>query len=392
MYIRGFGHAGGTESLSGDWWKAGEGYWNNPWEALDASRTARIDATLEAMKTTYKSNTVREFVCLNWWWIDHYEANHYLYQSNAISYRDYIELLIQRAALKNMYIAIVPYSILSYPDGSGAGLPLAAGGMDSASIAFLNTIYSGDPTYLQPMRLWWTSVVNRLGSHPNVIFELWNEPDGSDTVKTQWLTHCKEMYKTIRSLGDNHIIFMQWRMGTAPGSSGYQLEWVPTLYNLIRNDIGGEPTNIVYTFHAYRYVWINGYGTTYTAVLSELSLAKMVPISRTGGLDVPLVCGESGPGMELTGSALTDELGWWDGIVRACRDLDIGFIAYYWLPRVGWAPDEALIGTWSSGLIAPPPSASGQIWINSYISPVPKHNLVINSTPQGVPFNIVRLA
>ncbi|MCJ7633195.1 hypothetical protein MUP77_12490 [Candidatus Bathyarchaeota archaeon] len=70
--------------------------------------------------------------------------------------------------------------------------------------------------------------------------------------------------------------------------------------------------------------------------------------------------------MNLSGSALTDELGWWDGILKACRDFGVGFVAYYWLPPVGWAPDEALIGDWNTGQVAPAPSQAGQIFINDY--------------------------
>jgi hypothetical protein len=366
MYLRGMGRANGNDSPVGDWWGPGGAYWDgSQWDYNFAHLTQKMDATLQAMRLTYKCNMIREFLPVNWWWEDNIDTSKYLYFPKATtSYRDYKELLAQRALLQGMYVDFCPYSFRSYQDGDGGGGAPAVAAMDSNGIAVMNAIDSSDPTYVNAWRMWWTSVVLKLGKYPNVIFELWNEPDGNSTVKSQYFNHCVEMYKTIRSLGNTNLIMMQWRMTAVPGWQE-ELTWIPDLYHQIERAIGGTPTNLVFTFHAYRYVWNRQWGTNYNTVLSQLQAPNWIPQTRSTNVDVPVICNESGPGMNLSGGALAAEMGWWDGINRACLTEDVGFCAYYWLPIVGWRPEEALIGAWPTGVVAPTPSQSGQTWINN---------------------------
>ena len=369
--LRGWGHRGGTESLTGDWWGPGETTWSRPWNTDLVDLTADIDATFTAMRTLYKSNVIREFVPLDWWWddiVNPRERYGYSWMPNQnFSYRNYWELILQRARLQNMYINFVPYSVLCYPAGENQGntIPLQSGGMNSKQLAFMNTIYpnASDPTFITHMKRWWTTVMDRLSSHPNAIFELWNEPNGN--IRAQWFTHTVEMYKLIRSRTDSPLI-ISWWMNAQP-NAGEELKWVPELYTQIRNAIGSTPKNLIASFHAYRYTWNLNWAINDAAILAQIDDADWIPQTRSTICDIPLVMGEGGPGMNLTGTALTDELNWFRGLLRACNARDIGFFAYYWLPRVGWNPEQALLDTppWPSGQSAPTPSVSGQIFIDN---------------------------
>lgn len=365
MYLRGMGRANGTDSPVGDWYGAGGHYWDgSQWDYNIAHLIERIDATLQAVRVTYKCNLIREFVPVNWWWEDYIDTGKYPYFPKATtSYRNYEQLVAARALLQGMYVDFCPYSFRSYPDGGGGGGPVVAA-MDTNGIAVMNAIDATDPTYIKAWQKWWTSVVQRLGRYPNVIFEMWNEADGDSTVKTQYFNHCVEMYKTIRGLGNTNLIMMQWRMGAVPGWQE-ELTWIPALYNQIQTSLGGNPTNLVFTFHAYRYTWNHQWGTNYSTILGQLQAPNWIPQTRSANVDVPVICNESGPGLDLTGGALADELGWWEGITKACLTEDVGFCAYYWLPVLGWQPEEALIGNWPADAPAPLPSPAGQIWIDA---------------------------
>ena len=367
IYFRGLGRANGNDSPVGDWYGPGGSYWDgSQWDYDFEHLAQRMDATLQAMRVTYKCNMVREFLPVNWWWEDSIDTSKYQWFPKATtSYRNYKELLVQRALLQGMYVDFCPYSFRSWQDGDGGGTAPAAAAMDTNGMAVMDAIDSSDPTYTTAWRLWWTSVVQKLGNYPNVIFEIWNEPNGDSLVKTQYFNHCVEMYKTIRGLGNTNLILMQWRLCGVPGWQE-ELTWIPDLYQRIANAVGGAPTNLAFTFHAYRYTWNLQWGTNYSTILSQIQAPNWIPQTRSATVNVPVICNEAGPGMDLSGSALAAELSWWDGIIRACRDEDVGVCAYYWTPDVGWHPQSGLfVGAWPAGAAAPTPSQPGQMWIDA---------------------------
>ena len=118
VYLRGLGRANGTDSPVGDWYGPGGHYWDGAqWDYDFAHLAERMDATLQAMRVTYKCNFIREFLPVNWWWEDNIDTSKYQYFPKATtSYRYYEELLVQRALLQGMYVDFCPYSFRSYPD------------------------------------------------------------------------------------------------------------------------------------------------------------------------------------------------------------------------------------------------------------------------------------
>ena len=173
VFLRGVGVAHDNNDVRGWWSGPGESFGSGRWEANLTLLTQRIDANLAALKL-WGGNVIRVFPAVNWWWID--MINPYQRYGEgpnlSMSYRDYFELLVQRAKLQGVYVIFCPYELVSYQDdyrGFG-GLPVQ-NGPDSRGRAVLDAIYSGDPTYTEPMRRWWQSVTNKLGGYPNVIFE-----------------------------------------------------------------------------------------------------------------------------------------------------------------------------------------------------------------------------
>jgi hypothetical protein len=360
------------------------------WNTNTTALTLYMDETFQSMRTVWHVNLIRFFVAVNWWWIDNESVAQYGGPSVVMSYRNYVQLLVQQAENEGIYVDFCPYAIYDYYDQTpdSGGQP---GNLTTYGAAFMNTIATNET---QAWELWWTSVVNRLGMYPNVIFEMWNEPDGptnsNSTAKTNWYTYCIDVYETIRGGGNNNLIFMQWREGAVPGWEE-ELAWIPDLYGQLKTAIGSTPTNVVFTFHAYRYTWNLQWNTTYAGVLSQLNSTNWIPQTRSSTCDVPVVINECGMGLDLSGTALTNEEDWWDAIIRASQALGVGFVAYYWTQDIGWAPQEGLLsGSWTAGTDSPPASASGQIFLNDYSTAPPTVRVTFTELglPSGTNWNV----
>jgi hypothetical protein len=195
---------------------------------------------------------IRILIPVDWWWMDNVVSTQY--QSSApkitISYRTYIETLVQEAAKYGIYVDFCPYSAVNgyLYDGSWEGEPITGWVPGTASASFMQNVTSGAGiTEMQFWEQWWISVVQKIGSYPNVILEMWNEP-GDD--QSPYFSYMIDMYQTIRNSGCQNLIFMQWNMGLIPTVT--ELDWVPQLYNQLKSATGSTPVNVVFTTHPYR--------------------------------------------------------------------------------------------------------------------------------------------
>jgi len=268
-----------------------------------------------------------------------------------------VETLVQISAKYGIYIDFVPYSVLDVYTGGQAwdGIP---GSLGAASLNFMQSINGNE---MQAWRTWWTSVVNRLGKYNNVIFEMWNEPEND---KQGYFNYMIEMYKTIRGMGNQNLIFMQWYMGLVP--TYHELQWRPEVHNQLRASIGQEPVNIAYTTHPYRYAPLPNtqWQTTYSGVQAQLNSPNIVPITRSNGIDVPLVFNEMG----ICQTAMDNsEMNFWDSILRNSKEMGIGVVAYYWMSDSDLGPvyhgETLLTGSWAQGAPSPAPNAVGQAFL-----------------------------
>jgi hypothetical protein len=390
VYFRGIGRAGDLDSLSGMWGGKGENVfaYYEKWQTDNATLVQTMDETFGCYRDVWKVNLVRVLIPVDWWWTDNVNPSQQYSQGpdQMMSYRSYIELVVQEAAKYGIYIDFCPYEVRNfYVNGDNwDGIP---GSLGTVSLAYMHTINANE---MKAWQMWWTSVVGRLGKYSNVIFEMWNEPDdGTNTASSAqasaYFDYTIEMYKTIRATGNMNLIFMQWHMGLTPGYT--ELDWVPQMYSQLKDSVGSTPINVVFTTHPYRRAPYPNleWATSYAGIKAQLNTPNMVPATRSNTTDVPLVFNEMGvmddsavysndyfeaaqqPESKLSiDQKMQNELNFWDAILQNAKDMGIGVCAFYWMPTGVWFGWEALVdGMWATDASSPPPTEAGRIFINS---------------------------
>ncbi|MCL5877930.1 MAG: glycoside hydrolase family 5 protein [Candidatus Bathyarchaeota archaeon] len=388
VYLRGIGRSGDLQSPSGMWSGPGEQVfsWTQKWLPIEEN-LPKMDATLQCYRDYWHVNMIRVFIPVDWWWIDNISRSTYEPQvaDVTISFRLYLETLVQEAAKYGIYVDLCPYSAVNgylfsrtFEGEPGTWVP------NTASYQFIQSVTAdAGRSEMEFWHLWWASVVERLGGYGNVIFELWNEP--GDT-KTAFFNYIVEAYKTIRGLGNENLVFMQWQVGIVPGWQS--LTWAPELYSQLENAMGKAPLNVAFTTHTYMHSpypnlqWAN----TYEAVKSQLNSVDMVPQTRSINCTVPLVFNEMGVldadfiynywssveerfgGGNMTLAQRRErEYDFWTAILQNAKDLSIGVCAYYWMQdsvsvAYGYA-GEALVSSdlWTGD--SPSPNFAGKTFI-----------------------------
>jgi hypothetical protein len=388
VYLRGIGRAGDIDSLSGIWSSPGDAVFNygEKWQT-GTTLTTKMDATFQCYRDVWHVNMIRIFIPVSWWWTDNINPGQAYGDgpSQTMSYRSYVETVVVEAAKYGIYVDICPYSVLSYYEGSGTwdGIP---GSLGSSSLAFMHTINSDEMT---AWKTWWTSVANRLGQYSNAIFEMWNEPENEQAPYYNYMINS---YQAIRATGSTNMIFMQYYMGLVP--TYHELDWIPQFNSQLKSAIGQTPVNVAYTTHPYRFSPYPNlqWSTTIDGVKAQLNSANIVPATRSSSCDVPLVFNEAGVMMDPntysgSGSSLTEELSFWDALLKNSQQMGIGVVAYYWMQTGVWANSQALISsaTWDSGSSSPTPTQAGQTFIDDYVAPSATQTPEPTASPTPIP-------
>lgn len=376
VYLRGIGRTGDLQSASGMWAGPGDQVANcgQKWQQI-SSNVPLMDATFQCYQQVWHVNMIRIFVAVDWWWQNNVVPSQYdntAYSSKPISYRSYIQTLVEQAAKYGIYVDFCPYSLVNYytleswNNGSSEGIP-GSWSPGSPSASYMQNVTSGAGiTEMQFWQAWWKTVVDALGKDPNVIFEMWNEPDDGTNTATSptavdYFSYVIQTYETIRSTGNTNLIFMQWHMSLIP--TWTELSWVPQLYNQLKNAVNSQLSNMVFTTHPYRGTNLQ-WSTTYIGLQSQLNDPSMVPQTRSNGINVPLVFNEMGV-LQLGSDGA--EYSFWDAILHNARDMGIGVVAYYWISDTDYGPayyGESLVtGIWAQGALSPTPNTAGQIFI-----------------------------
>lgn len=391
VYLRGIGRAGDIDSLTGMWSGKGASVYSSgdSFQTDTEALTQAMDETFFCYRDIWKVNLVRIFVPVDWWWqdtVNPYQAYGQGPDQN-MSYQNYIVLLVQQAAKYGIYVDFCPYEVhnVFVNNDSWDGIP---GSLGDLSLSYMHTINHDE---MKAWQVWWTNVAHRLGGYSNVIFELWNEPDdgssnASSPTAAAYFNYSILSYQAIRAAGSANLIFMQWHAGIVP--NGADLTWVPQLYNQLKGNIGTTPVNVAFTTHPYRrgpapnLQW----ATTYMGVQAQLNQPNMIPVTRSNGTDVPLVFNEMGvmsdpsvyrndfypnaqkPEASLSFALkLSNELSFWNAILRNAKEMGVGVCAYYWMQTGVWWGWEALVqDSWAADATSPTPSQAGQIFINAY--------------------------
>jgi hypothetical protein len=389
VYFRGIGRAGDLDSLSGTWGGPGEnvfGY-GEKWQTDTAVLKQKMDETFACYRDVWRVNLVRVLIPVDWWWTDSINpAQQYSVGSDQVmSYRNYIELVVQEAGKYGIYVDLCPYEVRNYyvSGDNWDGIP---GSLGNVSLSFMHSINADEMTAWQ---MWWTSVVDKLGNYSNVIFEMWNEPDDGSTTATSpeavaYFNYAIETYKTLRATGNMNLIFMQWHANLVPW--GTTLDWVPQMYNQLKDSVGATPSNVAFTAHPYRRAPFPNleWATSYTGIQEQLNLPNMVPATRSNGVDVPLVFNEMGvmadpsvysndyyPAAQQPESTLTinqkmqNEQYFWKAALLNAKEMGIGVCTFYWMQTGVWWGWESLVSSafWAPNTLSPVPSQAGKTFL-----------------------------
>lgn len=266
-------------------------------------------------------NVIRLHTTMDWW-IDDYQ-----------NFRYNIKTVIELANERGIYVIFEPCHVRNYQDG---------GGIDDSPLPWTGpwTDYCAS---IEDFVDYWRSVVDEMGSYPNVIYELWNEPHGDVEDWYDGWQQCIDMIRNEK--GDNHIILIQWYYGQ-DGSSNGNLNWV--------QDYPFDQTNLAYSTHVYR-----GSGAFNPGTLYEYDDVKTRCIERNvkrigEEWNKPLIIGETGQRMNATEEYLA-----FKNFLTIMNEWNIGYVAWLWRSSTVYAlltPDTPF---------PCPPSPSGQTLIDS---------------------------
>jgi len=335
IYLRGVNYPSGfTASCAGCFPADGDWLWGAGYTSLSA---ASLDARLAEMKS-YGFNTIRFIFNPDWW--RNNSAINLDGQATSIHIREAMLQVIQAAQAYGIYCVICPWS--GNPD------PLSVFGSQANFVTM------------------WTQVAQMYGSEPNVIFELFNEPDGNyDAILNAFVAATA----AIRQYSSN-IVMVQW---SYCGSFDFVNDYAPVL----------EPYgNIVYSNHIYRYpcspeaTFPCGSATTKTSIDTRLRTAWSYSsvIGR-----YPMFIGEIGAYTTQGSSEVT----WFANCLSVLNDYGAGYAGWEW----GQGGTNWELSTINSST-APfrPNSNSGQALVNAIAAGTPSEetvNLTISATTGG---------
>jgi hypothetical protein len=386
VYLRGMGLAGFAPDMI-LWGQDQSDNWGNQW---NYNPTTVMDQTFSAMQSQWHINMIRVFVYPSWYYRDNIapsqESSSYASSTTPISVKGYLRTLCAEADKYGIYVDIVPYMLtpssssfdkdpyVTSSSVGGQGLPMS--GWDSAATSFLSAAGYGN----NELGFWswfWADMANNLKGYPNAIFEAWNEPQpGADNapITSGYLNYLTTMYSAIRGTGSTNLIMMQYHMGWFPNGYGNDLSWIKQIATAIPS-----ATNIVYTTHLYYHApsdLTSYWKTDYIGLKTQLQAGI-----ATMGITAPLVVNEEGSCLTSSSNQQADYT-WWQNLVLAQRDLNIGAGAYYWLSDAGLGgvySGETMLSTGYS------PNTMGQSYINAYIAPTSTPTPSPTATPTAIP-------
>jgi aryl-phospho-beta-D-glucosidase BglC (GH1 family) len=184
----------------------------------------------------------------------------------------------------------------------------------------------------------WNSVARELASFPNVLFELYNEPNGDEKAEADWFTFCQEAITAIRLRTSNPVI-VQWDY-----QCWVNLDYPPPHYRastltwIARHPLKGD--NIVYGTHLYRNSGGGGPGMAHRSQNGQVNLWETADIRKAlelarfpsvaGVLPKPLLVTEFGAYVKSQGTELDHELLWFKNTLDILNSWSVGYVGWSW--------------------------------------------------------------
>lgn len=213
VYLRGVWKGGFASSCTGWWGKESFRIWNE-----SAARES-----MRALKEQWGANVLNVFFWADWW-IDNASTS-----LSGIStdqpYRYCIKESVKLAQEYGLYFQLRMYGASS-AEGRVEGQPYAP---------FTNNGYIRS---VDDYVSFWSDFASEFKNDPNVIFALFDEPTGNQTL---WFETATRVINSIRARGIDNLIVVHWGYC---GSCLWMEQWVQQ----------GRPTyNILFSNHIYRY-------------------------------------------------------------------------------------------------------------------------------------------
>ena len=348
VYLRGVNQAGSIDNPNG-WWNPEGG---TVYSGLGVWSPDAVKYNLDNMKS-WGCNVIRLHTSIQWW------------VENTNNYRQHFRDIITWAGEREIYVIFDAFSItgsMQYELPWGSYIPAEQQAIMPSEQAFVD---------------YWVTVANELKDSSNVIFELYNEPHGDDTARDAWFRVVQQCIDTIRGVGANQIIIVQWDYGAwvnldyPPPDPHNPDEYPCSTLSWVEDYPLTDPTgNIAYSFHNYRGQIHRQNGArvdSYTYADMKLGFETCLVDYVLNTLNKPVIVGEVGADMWKTGDELTNELAYFNNTLTIFNEWNMSYVAWVWtIPahmRWGLLQNE---GAW-----LPPPNEAGEALINAIAGVTP---------------------
>lgn len=295
-----------------------EGSWQRPDGMFDYGKfdPVVVGANLDAMQS-WGINTVRSYSTAQFW------------IENTGNHRNIVKQYATLLGERGMYLVYTFWHTT----------PTA----EQEAIPFPTTTFPDADSFVSM----WRSIAQELRDYPNIIFALWNEPNGNSRVN-EWFDVAQECINAIRAEGAENLILIEWdglwynidyndSPVDAPSSVGATMWWVQG------KPLTDPANNLVYEFHLYRggihkfvggskvNVWeYNDLKTGFQRCLVDYVLYN---------LSKPVICGEIGPAM--TSSQLQNELDFYENSLTIFNEWEMNYLGFWWWPAGVYAQLES---------------------------------------------------
>ncbi len=209
----------------------------------------------------------------------------------------------------------------------------------------------------------WVDIANTLKGYPNVLFELYNEPDypkwgnfNRTQVEADWFRVVQQTINAIREISDRPII-VQWR------ACLWYNDWIPepeqtaNLKWVYKWNLTG--TNIVISAHLYRaYGSLGGNDGSPVPYIYEDVKARLEFLLQDVYLYYPVYIGEIGCDISKTGTGLEEEFEAFNNTLRVFSEWGISYTVFTW-------KSTGMFAIFETQPWLPPLNEAGQILVNA---------------------------
>ena len=331
--------------MDDSWWTNCDGYalwlgsngqpdWSCTWD------TSEMDTFLTNMQG-WGCNIIRIPLTVAYW------------DDNTNNFQADLEAFITQAGSMGMYVEVSFWDITGVDSEPNGMLPWNVGGNGylTSQSDFVNL---------------WANVTGTLKGYNNVLFELWNEPNGADnnptdnsTDQVAWMQTSQLCLNAIRANGCTNIVVTQWGYGVADEAGNtYDMSWITN------NPLNDTTGNLVYSTHLYRQYFLDG-GSNEIYAMSDIT----TDYTACGlfSLNAPLLIGEIG--CDSSAADLINEQTWFNNSLTLLNQHGISYLG--WAAPPNDDPWDLTYGNGTNYATGYAPNIPGQMLINAILAGLP---------------------